>query len=33
MPTMMLFKDGKKISEVVGANVGALEASLKQNLA
>ncbi|KAF9894669.1 mitochondrial thioredoxin [Aspergillus nanangensis] len=33
MPTFMLFKDGQKISEVVGANPPALEAGIKSLLA
>ncbi|KAL3470910.1 thioredoxin-like protein [Aspergillus californicus] len=33
MPTFMLFKDGEKISDVVGANPPALEAGVKSLLA
>ncbi|KAL4742035.1 thioredoxin-like protein [Aspergillus similis] len=29
MPTFLLFKDGEKVNEVVGANPGALEAGVK----
>lgn len=32
MPTFLLFKDGDKIAEVVGANPKALEAAIKSNL-
>jgi len=32
MPTFMLFKNGEKIAEVVGANPKALEAAIKANL-
>lgn len=32
MPTFVLFKDGEKVTEVVGANPQALEAAVKQNL-
>jgi len=32
MPTFMLFRDGEKIAEVVGANPKALEAAIKANL-
>ena len=32
MPTFMLFKNGDKIEEVVGANVAALEAAVQKNL-
>ena len=33
MPTFMLFKDGEKVGEVVGANPNALETAIKQNAA
>ncbi|KAL2830771.1 thioredoxin-like protein [Aspergillus cavernicola] len=33
MPTFMLFKDGEKVSDVVGANPPALEAGIKSLLA
>jgi thioredoxin 1 len=33
MPTFMLFKDGEKVGEVVGANPNALENAIKQNAA
>ncbi|OGM40167.1 thioredoxin [Aspergillus bombycis] len=33
MPTFMLFKDGKKVSDVVGANPPALEAGIKSLIA
>ena len=33
MPTFLLFKDGQKVSDVVGANPGALEAGIKALLA
>ncbi|ORY18290.1 thioredoxin [Clohesyomyces aquaticus] len=32
MPTFLLFKDGEKVSEVVGANPKALEAAIKKHL-
>jgi thioredoxin 1 len=32
MPTFVLFKDGKKCAEVVGANPKALEAAIKSNM-
>lgn len=32
MPTFMLFKDGEKVAEVVGANAKALEAAILKNL-
>jgi hypothetical protein len=32
MPTFLLFKDGEKLSEVVGANPKALEAAIKEGL-
>ena len=32
MPTFLLFKDGEKVAEVVGANPKALEAAIKANL-
>ena len=32
MPTFMLFKDGEKIGEVVGANPVALESAIKKHL-
>jgi len=32
MPTFILFKDGKKCAEIVGANPKALEAAIKSNL-
>jgi thioredoxin 1 len=32
MPTFLLFKNGEKIAEVVGANPKALEAAIKANL-
>ena len=32
MPTFMVFKDGEKVGEVVGANRKALEAAIKENL-
>ncbi|GAB7362210.1 hypothetical protein MBLNU230_g2235t1 [Neophaeotheca triangularis] len=31
MPTFVLFKDGEKVTEVVGANPAALEAAIKQH--
>ena len=31
MPTFLLFKDGEKAGEVVGANPAALEAAIKQH--
>lgn len=31
MPTFMLFKDGEKIGEVVGANAKELEAAIAKN--
>lgn len=33
MPTFMLFKNGDKVGEVVGANPKALEAAIKSNYA
>ena len=33
MPTFILFKDGKKVSDVVGANPPALEAGIKSLIA
>lgn len=32
MPTFLLFKNGEKVGEVVGANPKALEAAIKGNL-
>jgi thioredoxin 1 len=32
MPTFMLFKDGEKVGEVVGANPTALENAIKNNM-
>jgi thioredoxin 1 len=32
MPTFLLFKNGKKVSEIVGANERALEAAIQNNL-
>jgi len=32
MPTFLLFKDGEKLSEVVGANPKALETAIKEGL-
>ena len=32
MPTFMLFKDGEKVTEVVGANPVALETAIKNNM-
>lgn len=32
MPTFMLFKDGEKVGEVVGANPTALENAIKTNM-
>jgi len=32
MPTFLLFKDGEKVGEVVGANPKALEAAIKSNV-
>ncbi|KAL8780817.1 MAG: hypothetical protein Q9213_006290 [Squamulea squamosa] len=32
MPTFVMFKDGKKIGEVVGAHAAALEAKVKEEL-
>lgn len=32
MPTFLLFKDGNKVGEVVGANPKAIEAAIKSNL-
>ncbi|GAB7338843.1 hypothetical protein MBLNU457_5532t1 [Dothideomycetes sp. NU457] len=32
MPTFLLFKNGEKVGEVVGANPKALEAAIQQNL-
>ena len=31
MPTFMLFKDGEKVGEVVGANPSALETAIKNH--
>jgi thioredoxin 1 len=31
MPTFVLFKDGEKVGEVVGANPKALEAAIEKN--
>ncbi len=31
MPTFLLFKDGNKVDEVVGANPGAIEVAIKNN--
>jgi thiol-disulfide isomerase/thioredoxin len=31
MPTFLIFKDGKQVSEVVGANPTALEAAIKEH--
>jgi thiol-disulfide isomerase/thioredoxin len=31
MPTFLLFKDGEKVAEVVGANPKALEAAIEKN--
>ena len=33
MPTFLLFKNGDKVGEVVGANPKALEAAIQSNLA
>jgi thioredoxin 1 len=33
MPTFLLFKDGEKVGEVVGANPKALEAAIEKGLA
>jgi thioredoxin 1 len=33
MPTFVLFKDGEKVGEVVGANPKALEAAIEKNYA
>ena len=33
MPTFVLFKDGEKVDEVVGANLPPLEAAIKKALA
>lgn len=33
MPTFLLFKNGEKVAEVVGANPPALNAAIKANLA
>ena len=33
MPTFMVFKEGEKVGEVVGANVKALEAAVSQAVA
>ena len=32
MPTFLLFKDGQKVGEVVGANPAALEAAISKNV-
>ncbi|KAL8814779.1 MAG: hypothetical protein Q9223_006027 [Gallowayella weberi] len=32
MPTFIIFKDGEKVGEVVGAHVGPLEAKVKEEL-
>jgi len=32
MPTFLLFKNGEKVGEIVGANKRALEAAIRQNL-
>ena len=32
MPTFLLFKNGEKVAEVVGANTKALEAAIKSNV-
>jgi thioredoxin 1 len=32
MPTFLLFKDGEKVGEVVGANPKALEAAIEKGL-
>jgi thioredoxin-like negative regulator of GroEL len=32
MPTFMIFKDGEKVAEVVGANPAALNAAIKANV-
>ena len=32
MPTFLLFKDGEKVAEVVGANEKALKAAIENNL-
>ncbi len=32
MPTFVLFKDGEKVGEVVGANPKALEAAIKSHV-
>lgn len=32
MPTFLLFKNGEKVAEVVGANPKALEAAIKSNI-
>ncbi|KAL1303578.1 hypothetical protein AAFC00_006945 [Neodothiora populina] len=32
MPTFILFKNGEKVGEIVGANPKALEAAIQQNL-
>lgn len=32
MPTFLLFKDGEKVGEVVGANPTALETAIKNNV-
>ncbi|KXS15212.1 thioredoxin-domain-containing protein [Gonapodya prolifera JEL478] len=32
MPTFQLYKKGEKVSEIIGANAGALEAAIKKNL-
>jgi thioredoxin 1 len=31
MPTFLIFKDGKQVGEVVGANPTALEAAIKEH--
>jgi len=33
MPTFLLFKNGDKVAEVVGANPKALESAIQSNLA
>lgn len=32
MPTFMFFRNGEKVTEVVGANVAKLEATIKSNI-
>jgi thioredoxin 1 len=32
MPTFLLFKNGEKVAEIVGANPKALEAAIKSNI-